>query len=116
MASSVPSYVNFQSSGTSSHLTRYADGSFLTVWTSLDRAGTAYVYGKAFKADGTVLRDTFLIDSAPASAGFSYSKVTATTLNDGRTVVAWLKSNGDDTTVVGKVLGTGLASISETLI
>ncbi len=88
MASSVPSYVNFQSMGTSSHLTRYADGSFLTVWTSFDRSGAAYVYGKAFKADGTVLRDTFLIDSAPAAAAASYSKITATTLSDGRTVIA----------------------------
>jgi serralysin len=115
MASSVPSYVNFQSTGSSSHLTRYADGSFLTVWTSFDRAGAAYVYGKAFKADGTVLRDTFLIDSAPASAAVSYSKITATTLNNGQTVLAWLKSNGDDTSVVGKVLGAGLGSIGETL-
>ncbi|MBB3019035.1 Ca2+-binding RTX toxin-like protein [Microvirga lupini] len=118
MASSVPSYINFRSLGTSGHLTRYADGSFLTVWTEFSRNGDAYVYGKAFKADGTTLRDAFLIDHAPSSASASYSEITATTLSNGRAVVAWIKSDGTRS-VVGKVLGadfslsSGLLQLSQ---
>jgi len=104
MASSVQSYVNFQSTGSSSHLTRYSDGSFLTVWTSIDRTGTAYVYGKAFNADGTVRKDTFLIDSL--SSGHTYTDITVATLTTGETVIAWSKSKDTESDIVLSLLDT----------
>lgn len=109
MASSVPSYVNFQSSGTSSHLTRYSDYSFLTVWTDIDRDGNAYVYGKAFNADGTVRKDTFLIDSL--SSGHSYTDITVTTLIGGETVIAWGKRKGSESDIALSLLDKQLNKV-----
>lgn len=111
MASSIPSYVNFQSTGSSSHLTRYADGSFLTVWTSLDREGNAYVYGRAFNADGAVRKDTFLIDSI--SSGHSYTQITVATLTRGETVVAWTKSKDKESDIVLGLLDTQFNKLGE---
>ncbi|WP_201862918.1 hypothetical protein [Microvirga soli] len=115
MASSVPSFVNFRSFGSSGHLTRYDDGSFLTVWTEFSATGAAYVYGKAFKADGTTLRETFLIDAASEQAQASYSDVTVATLSDGRTVVAWGKSDSSGRSIIGKVLSSEFTASSELL-
>jgi hypothetical protein len=99
-------FINFRSYGTSGHLAQLANGSFLTVWTEFDEQGGAYVYGMAFKADGTTLKDVFLIEYASSAL---FSDVTATTLSDGRTVVAWTKSAGA-TSVVAKVLNADLSS------
>jgi len=103
MASTVPSSVKLQGFGSSSHVARYSDGSFITVWTSFDAQGSAYVHGKVFGANGAVKKDTFLIDSAPGTASASYYDVTAAALNDGRTVIAWTRSDGAQR-IVGKVL------------
>jgi len=116
MASSVASYINFRSYGTSGHLTRLADGSFMTVWTEFSMKGDAYVYGKLFKADGSTLRDVFLIDHATAIAEASYSEVTSTTLSDGRAVVAWVRSYGAGRSIVGKVVEPNGTPSSELIL
>ncbi|WP_230533185.1 hypothetical protein [Microvirga roseola] len=115
MTSSVPSYVNFQSFGSDGCLTQYTDGSFPTAWTEFSASGAAYVYGRIFKPDGSTLRDTFLIASDDASVHAIYSEVTATTLSDGRTVVAWTKSDSSGKSVVEKVLSAGQAQPGELL-
>ncbi|MGO4525238.1 calcium-binding protein [Microvirga sp. 2MCAF35] len=110
MASTVPSKISFQGVGSSSHVTRYSDGSFLTVWTTSDDHN-AYVYGRVFNTDGTVKKDTFLIDS---KAGASYTDVNATALSDGRTVIAWTTNDGLGK-IVGKVLNGMYTPASELL-
>ena len=101
MASTVPSFINMRSTGTSGHVTRYSDGRFLSVWTDFDKNGGAYVYGKLFNADGTAAGNHFLIDYAATA---TYREITAETLTDGRTVVAWVKSDSSGASVVGKIL------------
>ncbi|KFG67233.1 hypothetical protein [Microvirga sp. BSC39] len=107
MATNLDSFISLRSTGTSGHLTRYADGRFLSVWTDLDMNGSAYVYGQLFNADGTASGQHFLIDY---TARASYREITAETLSDGRTVVAWVKSDGSGAAVVGKVLGTNMSA------
>jgi hypothetical protein len=112
MASTAPSFINLRSTGNSGYLTHYDDGRFLSVWTDFDRSGGAYVYGKVFNADGTAAGSHFLIDY---SAKASYREITAETLTDGRTVVAWVKSDGSGALVVGKVLSTSFVPPNELL-
>jgi Ca2+-binding RTX toxin-like protein len=112
MASTAPSFINLRSTGNSGYLTHYDDGRFLSVWTDFDRSGGAYVYGKVFNADGTAAGSHFLIDY---SAKASYREITAETLTDGRTVVAWVKSDGSGASVVGKVLSTSFVPPNELL-
>jgi len=109
MEANIPSFINLRSTGTSGHLTRYDDGRFLSVWTDFDRDGGAYVYGKVFNPDGTAAGEHFLIDYV---AEASYREITAESLADGRTVVAWVRSDGSGATVVGKVLSKTFAPLT----
>jgi uncharacterized protein (DUF2141 family) len=112
MASNIDSFINLRSTGTSGSLTHYADGRFLSVWTDFDKDGGAYVYGKLFNADGTAAGNHFLIDYAVETF---YREIRAETLTDGRTVVAWVKSDSSGASVVGRVLNTNFVPSSELL-
>jgi hypothetical protein len=77
----------------------------------LDRAGNAYVYGKAFNADGTVRKETFLIDSL--SSGHSYTDITVATLSGGETVIAWAMRKGEASDIVLSLLDTQLNKVGD---
>lgn len=82
-----------------SHITTFADGSFLVVWDSYlnnyeDGEPTAtYVAGQRFRGDGTRIGGEFVIDG---SDGCSSESARVTTLKDGGFVVVWAFDDYDD--------------------
>lgn len=81
-----------------SHITTFADGSFLVVWDSYfnnydDGPTLTYVAGQRFRADGTRIGSEFVIDGFD---GCSSEDARVATLRDGGYVVVWEFDDYDD--------------------
>ncbi|QFU15727.1 calcium-binding protein [Microvirga thermotolerans] len=97
----LPHFINLSTFGSSSDITTLADGNFLVAWTDFDAQGTGYVYTAVYKPDGTALRPATLLARLPES---SIGSVQAAALSDGRTVVAWYKSDSNGAVLEAQAL------------